>query len=337
MKEIQPFRPPLSLADFPDPGRPSIRDIDIFGALLTDAKNRNTQEARAYDMSVLAQYLGLSNPSDAATLLCGGTAGQANAIALGFKRWLIDQGKASGTINRRICTIRKQVTLARRLGVIAWFLEIQSLPDEAARDMAGPSDEEWRKILQVATIRAESGQEIGVRDLAIIRLMHDNGLRCGEVCALDIVDLDLKGNRVGVVGKGKRSREWITINRPTAEALAGWLAIRNADLGPVFVRMTKVRDGGMWGRNATGSMGGGRLVTRGLYRVVSELGKAAGVECRPHGLRHSGATRLLDLTNGDIRAVQKWTRHKSVETVLKYDDCRRDLAGDLARKLGEDD
>jgi integrase/recombinase XerC len=53
-------------------------------------------------------------------------------------------------------------------------------------------------------------------------------------------------------------------------------------------------------------------------------------------LRHSGATRLLDLTNGDIRAVQKWTRHKSVETVLKYDDNRKDMAGDLTRKLGDD-
>jgi integrase/recombinase XerC len=283
-REIEPFRVP-GLPALPGSGSPSVRNIHLFGALLADSTKASTQEARAYDMSVLAQYLGLSGPSEAADLLCGGKAGQANAIALGFKRYMIDEGKSNGTINRRICTIRKQVTIARQLGVIDWFLEIKSLPDEATRDMAGPSDEDWRKMLQLATVRAESGSEIGVRDRAIIRLMHDNGLRCGEICALDFTDINLNGKRVAVVGKGRRSREWITINGPTADAIAAWLTIRQTLLQcecvAVFIRMSRPGPDGKWNGSASGKWGGGRLVTRGLYRVVNELGKALGIEVHP--------------------------------------------------------
>jgi integrase/recombinase XerC len=324
-REIKPFRP-AGLAAFPDPALPSIGEISILGALLADAKNLNTERARLYDVTVLGSYLGAADPAEAATLLCSGTVGQANAVALGFKRYLLDLGHASGTVNRRLCTLRKLVTLARRLGVVDWFLDVEGLPDETYRDTSGPGHDGWKKILALATTRADSGSARGLQGLALIRLMHDNGLRIGEVVALDLADLDLAGLRVNVVGKGKRERAFITINAATAAALAAWTARRGDWPGPAFPALSR-----------SGRTRGDRMVSRGVYRIVRELGKAAGVECRPHGLRHAGATRLLDLTGGDVRAVQKWTRHKSVETVLKYDDNRQDKAGDLARKLGEDD
>ncbi len=338
-RDIQPVHAPGNPAPA---SSPSIGGIDLYGALLADARKPDTQAARKWDMIVLAQYLGLvdpegnDDPAGAARLFCGGTAGQANAVAIGFKRHLIDKGQASSTVNRRLCTLRTLAKLARRLGVIDWTPEVDGLPDEPARDMAGPSDEDWRKILAVATKRAEGGSEIGMRDLAIIRLMHDNGLRCGEVSALDLVDVDLAAGRVNVLGKGKRSKSWITINDPTSRALAAWLAIRGSKPGAFFLKMCRIGPGARWNGSASSSGGPGRISTRGFHRIVTSLGKEAGVDCRPHGLRHSGATRLLDLTGGDVRAVQRWTRHKSVETVLKYDDNRRDLAGDLARKLGQD-
>jgi integrase/recombinase XerC len=53
-------------------------------------------------------------------------------------------------------------------------------------------------------------------------------------------------------------------------------------------------------------------------------------------VRHASITRVLDLSGGDVRAAQKFSRHRSVATVLRYDDNRRDLAGELARRLAED-
>ena len=68
--------------------------------------------------------------------------------------------------------------------------------------------------------------------------------------------------------------------------------------------------------------------------MVRRLSKEAGLnrEARPHGLRHQGITRLLDLVNGDVRKVQRFSRHAKIETVMRYDD-----AGELAKRLADDE
>ena len=82
----------------------------------------------------------------------------------------------------------------------------------------------------------------------------------------------------------------------------------------------------------------GRLTGHGVHGIVRALRDEAGVgrPARPHGLRHSGATQLLELTGGNVRAGQRWTRHADVKTVLVYDNNREDLAGSMARVLGSD-
>ena len=53
----------------------------------------------------------------------------------------------------------------------------------------------------------------------LVRLMHDLGLRRGEVVALDLGDLDLEAGTVAIVGKGKSEKTNVTLNAPTAAAL----------------------------------------------------------------------------------------------------------------------
>jgi len=48
---------------------------------------------------------------------------------------------------------------------------------------------------------------------------------------------------------------------------------------------------------------------------------------------HAAVTAALDLTNGNIRTVQSFSGHADPQTVMKYDDNRLDLAGDVAKKL----
>jgi integrase/recombinase XerC len=50
-------------------------------------------------------------------------------------------------------------------------------------------------------------------------------------------------------------------------------------------------------------------------------------------LRHAAVTAALDLTGGDIRAVQGFSRHRDVRVIERYDDSRQDLAGDVARRV----
>ena len=81
---------------------------------------------------------------------------------------------------------------------------------------------------------------------------------------------------------------------------------------------------------------GSQLSGVGVYLVLPQLGDHVGLRVRPHGLRHAAITRALDLTGGDIRSVQKFSRHKDVRLLQRYDDNRQDLGGAVARRLAED-
>lgn len=42
-----------------------------------------------------------------------------------------------------------------------------------------------------------------------------------------------------------------------------------------------------------------------------------------------------DTQQGDVRAVRMFSRHAKVETVLKYDDARSDMAGEVASMVAD--
>ncbi|HEX4772226.1 MAG TPA: hypothetical protein VH351_15425 [Bryobacteraceae bacterium] len=67
--------------------------------------------------------------------------------------------------------------------------------------------------------------------------------------------------------------------------------------------------------------------------MIQKLGRSAGISApvRPHGLCHTGITEALDRTNGNLRAVQRYSRHRDLLTLALYDDNRTDLGGDVAR------
>ena len=81
-----------------------------------------------------------------------------------------------------------------------------------------------------------------------------------------------------------------------------------------------------------------RLSPRTVNRMIHRLARRGGLSgpVRPHGLRHAGITRVLDLTNGDVRKVARFARHTNPKTTMLYDDDRQDLAGVVTRLLGDD-
>ena len=81
-----------------------------------------------------------------------------------------------------------------------------------------------------------------------------------------------------------------------------------------------------------------RLTDTAVFLIVRDLGRKAGLAkpVRPHGLRHEAITRALDKINGDVRTVQRFSRHADTRTVLLYDDRRKDVAGDVAKLVAED-
>jgi integrase/recombinase XerC len=155
------------------------------------------------------------------------------------------------------------------------------------------------------------------RDLAMLRCMFGLGLRRGELLGLDLVHLNLDEGSAMVLGKDHLERERLSVPPRTLEALKGWLAARGSWPGPLFCALHP----GHFGHRLNGST---------LFRIIRKLGRAVGVETRPHGVRHTAITKALDATGGNVRSVQKFSRHAKVETVGRYDDARTDLAGEVA-------
>src|SRR5262249_49357199 len=121
-------------------------------------------------------------------------------------------------------------------------------------------------------------------------------------------------------GKGRTAKTTLTMPPETKAAVDGWITLRGEDPGPLF-------------RSKHRGHGQKRLTAAGLYWMVRELGNKAGVKTRPHGLRHAAITVALDATGGNIRAVQRFSRHRDVRILERYDDNRTDLAGDVAKKV----
>ena len=53
----------------------------------------------------------------------------------------------------------------------------------------------------------------------------------------------------------------------------------------------------------------------------------------PHRIRHSSITAALEATNGDVRRVQKLSRNSSLNTLLIYDDNRKNVQGEISDLL----
>jgi integrase/recombinase XerC len=296
-------------------------DAALVAAFL-NGRTANTAHAYGRDLAHFAAFLGTPDVDAAAAVLLSGTHGEANARVLAYRAHMQDAGLASNTTARRLAAVRSLVKLARTLGLVPWALEVRSPRTKAHRDTRGPGRRGYQRIL--AAVAERGDDEKARRDRAIVRLLYDMALRREEVASLDYPEhVDGAGARLSVRGKGDTGRVWLTIPDETMDALRAWLEARGEAAGPVFYAL----DGRGRGKRLSG-----RSIAR---NVVGELGRRAGIVARPHGLRHAAITEALNLTNGDVRAVQRFSRHAKVTTVTLYDDNRADTGGDIAKLVAK--
>jgi integrase len=57
---------------------------------------------------------------------------------------------------------------------------------------------------------------------------------------------------------------------------------------------------------------------RVIWRIVTGLGKRAGVEVHPHALRAAFAVQFLETHPGEIEALQRLMGHSKIETTQIY-------------------
>lgn len=313
----------------PGPVIASVAALKQAEALLVDfaaARSPLTLKAYRTDLMDFSQTLGLASTAAAVAHLIGGGPGEANRLALHYRDHLQNAGRAPATIARRLATLRSLCRVARMVGAITWTLDLSGPRLVAYRDTRGPGRAGFQRLLQAAEDQPDPKR---ARDLAILWLLYGRALRRSEVCRLTVPeDIDPAGGRIRIHGKHRAEPEWVTIPPATVRALTQWLMARGLARGPLFTRLDRFAP-------AVKKMSGehGPLTGEAIRQLVRDLGRRVNVQVRPHGLRHAAITEALSATHGDLRAVQRYARLKSANTIKVYDDERADLGGNVARMI----
>jgi len=171
-----------------------------------------------------------------------------------------------------------------------------------------------------------------------------------EAITFELTPWDMKKPVVAEVqghalGGGCELAMMCDITVAAVDALFGEPEIRFSNAGPAivmpwFIGLKKAREllylGDMIDAKAALDLGMINKIVPAADLPVAEVTGLAR-EARAHGLRHQGITRALDKTHGDVRKVRTFSRHAKVETVLIYDDARKDEGGDITRMFDDDD
>lgn len=205
---------------------------------------------------------------------------------------LINMKRTPSTVNLSFVAIANWLDFnGQNVPMPSYVEEVRSAPQGLER-----SD-------QLSLTRAVERENIP-RDIALITLMLNTGLRISEVAALDIDDITL-GERSGSLtvrlGKGGKYRA-VPINSDTRKALRDYLNGRTR--GPVFLSQR--------------GKGTGRLTASGIRQVIDQYAYLAKLpELHPHALRHTFARNLLKTGEG-LEMVAEILGHKSLNTKRIY-------------------
>ena len=146
----------------------------------------------------------------------------------------------------------------------------------------------------------------------IITMILDTGLRCSEICNLDLDDVDLDDLSALVIGgKGEKDRTVLFTNA-TSNALKAWEPIRNARLKSCIRKEDQ--------RSLFFSSRSRRLNPRSVQKLLDRIADASDIprtRLSPHVLRHSFATGLLE-RGADLVTIQRLLGHANISTTRVY-------------------
>jgi integrase/recombinase XerC len=161
---------------------------------------------------------------------------------------------------------------------------------------------------------------VGIRDLAILSIMVDTGIRASEVCNLELDNLNFDKRKFIVTVKGGYKAEKNFFDY-SAICLQNWLFVRNQcavkGTKEVFVSVGEKKPGT-------------KMTVSGLRYLSEKMSKLSGIsKFSPHSLRRTFATlatengapsRVVQLAGGwkSIRMVERYTRALKPEAIKPY-------------------
>jgi integrase/recombinase XerD len=208
-------------------------------------------------------------------------------------------------------------SIARRLAAIRMFHRFLARERIITSDPTNLVDTPklWKKIPDTLSLneverliaQPDIRQRQGLRDKAILETLYATGMRVSEAVNLkkDNVNLDIgflrcfgKGNKERVIPLGKKAiasiKRYLEISRPRL--------LKNKTSEFLFV-----------------SRFGRKTSRQSFWKMIKKYARSAQIKkpIRPHILRHSFATHLLE-RGADLRSVQEMLGHSNISTTQIY-------------------
>lgn len=274
--------------------------FDLAGfATWLDGRSPATKRAYESDVADLVEWLeatGIDAPTRVTRMV--------------LRRWLgalAERGLAKSTMARKAAAIR---------AYFAWLTTRGVLDDDPAARLSAPTaSSRLPDILGAAELAElldaplDVGDPVAVRDRVVLELLYAGGLRVGELCGLDVDDVELGSGVVTVLGKGSKERR-VPIYEHCCQVIERYLDSSRAS----FMTDSSPSSALLFNRR------GARLSARNVRRI---LDARSPVPTHPHALRHTYATHLLD-GGADLRVVQELLGHASLATTQIYTHVSKD-------------
>ncbi|MBG9693342.1 hypothetical protein ABD91_20900 [Lysinibacillus sphaericus] len=199
-----------------------------------------------------------------------------------------DKKMAAVTINKIFRAIKNFAKEIERMDIVE-DIRVVSPPNLKNQAPKSLREIERKKIMNEA-------QEDTLRNLAIITVLLNTGVRVSELVMLDrsdVIILDDEGEIKVRHGKGNKERD-IPINKTTRDVLSMYLESRTDKSVALF-----------YGRK------GGRLGKRGVQHIMADYGVHA------HKFRHTFITDLVR-KQFDLVLIQTLSGHASMDILSRY-------------------
>jgi site-specific recombinase XerD len=210
-----------------------------------------------------------------------------------------------------------------------WALDEEEILSSPMSKMHAPIvPEQSPQVLTDAQIKAllrtcEGRDFSSRRDLAIIRLLIDSGMRRAEITNLTLDDLDLPFGTVSVVGKFRRPRI-VPYGSKAGQALDRYLRVRASHkcAEMPFLWLGKY----------------GRITDSGIYQIVRDRGAQADIDgIFVHQFRHTFA-HLWQINNGSESDLMRLVGWKSPQMLRRYGASAADVrAREAFHRMGVGD
>ncbi|KKS12532.1 MAG: putative integrase [Candidatus Daviesbacteria bacterium GW2011_GWB1_41_5] len=224
---------------------------------------------------------------------------------LHFKRYLEGRSDYSvSTKNKYLTTARVFLRELQRRGKLPFDVtyNVKHFRQSKRHKREGLTDREVQLLGIKLKFLPDTPRNSRLR--ALFSLLAFQGLRQIEIVRLDVADINLEKGVAFVCGKGEDDKEPIYLTPATTKTLKE------------YMKMHKLVDGTLF--RSMGNRKKERLSTMTIKREMGELFYELGIKKTVHGFRHFYVTELLK--SMDVRDVRKFSRHRSMEMLIVYDD-----------------